>query len=134
MTTTEKLLPCPFCKPDEDEEPYVLTQSSFFESNYKICCGNSNCRAETGFFETEVWAIKAWNTRADLTPVSAEDLQKVRDAINGVMPLLDVDCADMPDEDSVGWTGDAEIPVTFGQVRAFNAAISILDRIAKAVG
>ena len=56
-----------------------------------------------------------------------EALKVVQDAMKeiltvceGIAPLIvPVDFDECTDDESVGWSGDKEIPVTFAQVRAF---------------
>lgn len=51
---------------------------------------------------------------------SAEKDAAIRDlaaALTAIKWLWDIDCEDHPDEDSVGWNGDGNIPVTFGDIR-----------------
>jgi len=106
MTTTEKLLPCPFCGGDNliKDEPSTQLRTQYVE------CQDCGCS----------FAASLWNTRADLTPVSAEDLQKVLDALKQAkLTFLQFRRAgsDVSDE-----------------IITINDALLILDRIAKAVG
>ena len=50
-------------------------------------------------------------------------------ASENLEPIFDVDVPGMPHGDSIGWQGNKEIPVTFGQVRAFKEALATLNSI-----
>lgn len=79
-----------------------------------------------------------WHETPDGTHVLYEDYAALRqgvtlprevvDALDGIKPLLDVDCPEHPDGDCIGWQGDKEIPVTFGQVRR---VLALLDQHAR---
>jgi hypothetical protein len=79
-----ELLPCPFCgSPAYIEEESVL---GIFRAIFRlprlfeIHCGLRQCPVmmQTGRFETEALAIRAWNTRA-ATPGAAEAIEAIRD-------------------------------------------------------
>lgn len=77
MTDDLKLLPCPFCKPDEDENPIVRKSSTDFDDSFRIECGNTDCRVHTIYFETVEEAITTWNTRENPQPVASEEMEAV---------------------------------------------------------
>jgi hypothetical protein len=55
-TTSERLLPCPFCMGAAEED--------FFPRANRIACSTLDCPAHTGFlYDTEAEAIAAWNRR-----------------------------------------------------------------------
>jgi len=104
MTTTEKLLPCPFCGNDDPLDDGMP------EANLGVCCVGESCH-----MNGIVFTRRDWNTRSDLTPVSAEDLQKVREHLTKSLRYV-------TEEHLSGIVDDVQ------------SAINILDRIAKAVG
>lgn len=50
--------------------------------------------------------------------------KQIEEAIEGIRWLWDVDCEGDPDEDSIGWSGDGEMPVTFGDIRNVKTALT----------
>lgn len=68
--------------------------------------------------------------RKPTNPLRAALVQTL-EAMKGVLPIVDCDCPDHPDDDFVGWQGSENIPVTFGQVRNFMKAITAAEAVLK---
>lgn len=111
MTTTEKLLPCPFC----GQEP---SYEELSDGIVVTCCDPDcvGCQVST--------ASTCCNTRADHPQLSAEDLAKVRDTLIGAALRFRLLSKNRLNEAIRPEIGRKEVV----------AAIEILDRAAKAVG
>lgn len=58
--------------------------------------------------------------------------EKMIEPLRQLVDLVAAECLgpsvdSLPDEDSVGWNGDGELPMTFGHVRRAQAAIGALE-------
>jgi len=152
MTTTEKLLPCPFCGGEaelmiEGTQPdvsciecgisYSVQISDHFthderynNPDFKWIDAPEYNYGVGGIKRAKEVLTEYWNTRADLTPVSAEDLQKVREIVERCKEYTYQIGGETNNQKC-----EREVKrMCREQAEICNSAISILDRIAKAVG
>lgn len=108
------LKPCPFCGSEAKH-----TDDGQFGDTYGQYAKCERCSIYKHVVD--------WNTRTH-APLPKEVVDAVIKAAEGITQLLDVDCPEMPDEDSIGWQDDKPMDVTFGQVRAFKNALSLLEK------
>jgi hypothetical protein len=80
-TIKTALLPCPFC----GGEAWLFTHDSAYTREFSVRCGEQGCVEIGDEYESD--AVKAWNTRAALSPADppepgeVERVALVRDAI-----------------------------------------------------
>ncbi len=74
-----------------------------------------------------MWWLSVFKYLGLITAASSQGASEIVDAMKGVLPLVDCDCPDMPEEDSVGWHENAPIPVTFAQVRKFKSILAAMQ-------
>ncbi|MBQ9005336.1 MAG: Lar family restriction alleviation protein [Atopobiaceae bacterium] len=79
-----ELRPCPFCgeplRHKEDQFGLQICETAKSGPRFSVACYRCGCR--TGFHETQVEAIEAWNTRAVEQPI-LEAIDRLRRKLSG---------------------------------------------------